>query len=79
MTSWSLKLPMRDPDEPLDVDAITDLPAALETRSEQQIARELLLAARLDGGFQTVGGWGSTAPRRSMRVVKLRWRPRAPA
>jgi hypothetical protein len=55
MTSWSLKLPMRDPDEPLDVDAITDLPAALETRSEQQIARELLLAARLDGGFQTVG------------------------
>jgi hypothetical protein len=42
MTSWSLKLPMRDPDEPLDVDAITDLPAALESGSDQRVARELL-------------------------------------
>jgi hypothetical protein len=54
MTSWSLKLPMRDPDEPLDVDAITDLPQALEAGSDRQIARELLFAARLDG-IETVG------------------------
>jgi HNH endonuclease len=51
--SWQIRIPFRDRDEPLDADALTDLPAALEGE-DRDVTRELMVQARLEGA-RTVG------------------------
>jgi len=52
--TWSIDLPIRDRDEPLDVDAISDLPQALTPGPRREMARDALLHARFSG-LTTVG------------------------
>ena len=53
--SWEIHLPIRDPSEPLDADALTGLPAALPKGPEREMARKLLFQGRVEYGFETVG------------------------
>src|SRR5512132_2513144 len=54
VSEWELRLPIGDPDQPLDADALSDLPSALPPGEQRELARDLLLQGRLDG-LETVG------------------------
>jgi hypothetical protein len=55
MSDWVVNLPMRHRSEPIDADALSDLPRALPKGPERDMARQLLLESRLDAGMSTVG------------------------
>lgn len=44
----------QDRDQPLDATALTELPRTIEDREEREIARQVLIDAKLDGA-QTIG------------------------
>jgi hypothetical protein len=52
--SWALRIPYRDPNEPLDARTIWELPNTLDDPEEKAVCREWLIGVRLAGG-KTVG------------------------
>jgi hypothetical protein len=54
MSDWVVNLPMRHRSEPINADALSDLPSALRKGPERDMARQLLLESRL-AGMSTVG------------------------
>src|SRR5829696_2948294 len=70
--TWELRLPIGDPDQPIDANALVDLPMALPPGDEREIAREVLLEGLLDDEVQSVGqlheriAWMSPTERRQL-------------
>jgi hypothetical protein len=45
VSEWELRLPIGDPDQPLDADALSDLPSALPPGEQRELARDFLFQA----------------------------------
>jgi hypothetical protein len=54
MSDWAIRIPYRDPDEPLCAKSIEELPAALEDPDDRRVCRTLLAASH-KVGLKTIG------------------------
>jgi hypothetical protein len=54
VSEWAIRIPFRTRDDPLDVDAVIDLPELLDDPEDQAVARELPVEASTSG-LQLVG------------------------